>query len=497
MALKVNERSKAVQNMAVEWAMTEPLMGGTAAMRAAKDSLLPKWAKEDDETYDARIKSATLFPAFKRTVGVMAGKPFSKQLTIKDDVPAPIKEILETDVDRHKTNFHSWAADAFNHTLAHGVAGCLIDWPKTVAATPDGAPPKTIAEEKAIGARPYLTFIRHEQVLGWQYKFVDGVSILTQLRILECVEQDDGGGFGTAEIEQVRVIDAPPVKGGNCIWRIYQEKEKPNSKEKSWEVIDNGVLTIDEIPYVAFYGDRESDFMCGRSPLIDLAYLNIKHWQSQSDQDTILHVARVPVLVIIGAEEDATKPITIGSSRVTYVPPECDMKYVEHTGQAISAGEASLTALQEQMIETGAELLVKQPGKRTATESANDAEGNKSELQMIVERFEDSLDQVLYFMAKWMKQSVPGHVEVFKDFASWSLTDASTALITSWQQSGLITKRTAILELQRRGQLSADIDPDMELDAVDEEGPPLATPVDPNQPPDPKGGGTGGGTADV
>jgi hypothetical protein len=38
--------------------------------------------------------------------------------------------------------------------------------------------------------------------------------------------------------------------------------------------------------------------MMGISPLRDLAYLNVKHWQSQSDQDTILHVARVPILAI-------------------------------------------------------------------------------------------------------------------------------------------------------------------------------------------------------
>lgn len=496
MALKVNEQSAAVRGMAGEWAMTEALMGGTAVMRAAAENFLPKWSKEEADTYDARLKSATLFPAFKRTVGVMAGKPFSKQLTIKDDVPAPIKEILENDVDRHKTNFHSWAADAFNHTLAHGIAGCLVDFPVTNGAL------RTVADERAAGAKPYLTFIKHNQVLGWKYQLVNGVNILTQIRIMECVEEDEGE-FGTVETPQVRVINSPPVgengvKGPNCTWQLWRERIKANSTEKEWYTYQEGVLTIDEIPYVPFYGDRESEFMCGRSPLIDLAYLNVKHWQSQSDQDTILHVARVPLLVITGADENSS--VTIGASTASKLPAEGDMKYVEHTGKAIDSGQKSLDALQEQMIETGAELLVKQPGKRTATESANDAEGNKSELQMIAERFEDSLDQVVYFIGKWMKLDAPGHVELFKDFASWSLTDASTALITSWQQAGLITKKTAIQELQRRGQLSADIDPEEELDAVEEEGPPLGTitEVDPvtGLPKVPAQGG-GGGAADA
>lgn len=40
----------------------------------------------------------------------------------------------------------------------------------------------------------------------------------------------------------------------------------------------------------------------GKPPLIELAHLNVKHWQSQSDQDNILHVIRVPILVRIGIQ---------------------------------------------------------------------------------------------------------------------------------------------------------------------------------------------------
>jgi hypothetical protein len=115
-------------------------------------------------------------------------------------------------------------------------------------------------------------------------------------------------------------------------------------------------------------------------PLLDLAFLNVKHWQSQSDQDNILHVARVPILAIIGADED--DQIKIGQQAVK-VPLNGDIKFVEHTGKAIEAGHDSLEKLELQMIQTGAELLVMKPGQRTATESNNEAEGNKSDLQRI------------------------------------------------------------------------------------------------------------------
>jgi hypothetical protein len=45
----------------------------------------------------------------------------------------------------------------------------------------------------------------------------------------------------------------------------------------------------------------------GEPPLLDLAYLNVKHWQSQSDQDNILHIARVPILALIGVRTTAAR----------------------------------------------------------------------------------------------------------------------------------------------------------------------------------------------
>src|SRR5690606_25325993 len=186
------------------------------------------------------------------------------------------------------------------------------------------------------------------------------------------------------------------------------------------------------------------------------------------DQDTILHVARVPILAMIGAASDSK--LTVGASAAVRLPENADLKFVEHSGAAIAAGETSLEKLQDQMIQTGAELLMPKPGQRSATEANNDAEANKSELQRIVEAFEDSLDQALWFMAQWAKLPDSGHVSVFKDFSAGSLSDAAGQLILAFQQGGLISKRTAIIQAQRIGIIAPDVDPDEEIEAVDAEG---------------------------
>ncbi len=64
---------------------------------------------------------------------------------------------------------------------------------------------KTKAEEKATGARPYVTMLNPRQVIGWKSKMVDGKVVLTELRIKEVVIED-GDDFGQTKVEQIRYL---------------------------------------------------------------------------------------------------------------------------------------------------------------------------------------------------------------------------------------------------------------------------------------------------
>lgn len=454
MTLKVQDRSPEVEEMARDWAVCEALMGGTAGMRAAGEEFLPRWPGEDVRAHETRLKTATLFPAYRRTVAVMAGKPFAKALTYGDDVPPRIRELCEN-VDLQGRNLHAFAADAFVRAIGYGIGGILVDYPKVTGV-------QTLADERQAGARPYMTLVEHDAILGWRAALVGGMWQLTQIRLAEEAEVPDGR-FGVKCVKRVRVLEP----GRYELWQEPEDKTKGDD----YVLVEEGVTTLNVVPFVPFYGSRE-EFMEGAPPLIDLAWLNVKHWQSQSDQDNITHVARVPILAATGIDDDKWS-LVVGSGTAVKLPTGSTLTYVEHTGAAISAGRDSLKDLEAQMIQTGAELLVKQPGDRSATEAANDADGNKSHLQRIAEQFEDALDAALQLMAQWLKLPEGGHVTLFKDFGAASLGQASGQLVLAMQQGGLISKPTAIREMQRRGELDAGIEPDEELAMVDTEGPAL------------------------
>jgi hypothetical protein len=466
-----------MEALACEWPLLEALMGGTPAMRAAKEKFLPKFPNEDLDAYKARLETATLFPAYRRTVAVMAGKPFAKPLTFSAETPVEIrgeaadekvpgsKDVAgwADDIDREGVNLHTFASEMMVEALAFGLGGILVEAPKPIQGA---ALTVTRAEQAAAGVRPYFVRVRHNQILGARLDRIAGKAVLTQLRLLEHVTEADGE-WGEKTVERVRVLE----RGS---WRLFEKKAATKGEE--WISVEEGRSGLAEIPFVPLYGSRLA-YMMGASPLLDLAYLNAKHWQSQSDQDTILHVARVPILFGRGFQEDDT--IVVGAATAIKVSStEADLKFVEHTGAAIDAGKASLDSLEDQMIQAGAELLVKKPGARSATESANDAEANKSDLQRITEGFEDSLDQALQFMADYAKLGSGGNVTLYKDFGAALLSEASGQLIVSMWQAGMISKQTAIEELKRRGELSPEVNAQLEAELIDEEGPALGAITD-------------------
>lgn len=438
--------------MCEETSMVRALMGGTTAMRAAGETLMPKWPNEEPDTHKARLKCATLFPAYSRTVTTLAAKPFSKPIAYGENVPARLRKWMEEDCDLQGRNLDTFAASVLETALAYGMTGLLVDYP-----TVDPQAVRTVAQEQAAGVRPYLVHVMPWNILGWRSEQVGGSTVLTMLRLMERLTVPDGE-WGEKEIEQVRVL----TPGA---WATYRKSENGE-----WGPYASGLTTIQKITFVPVYGQR-TDFMQAKPPMLEMAHLNVKHWQSQSDQDNILHVARVPLLVTSGVDEGT--PMTVGASHAVSLPIGASAAYVEHTGAAIGAGRTSLEDLKEEMRQAGAELLVIQQAAITATQVGTENAVGMCVLQRIASGTEDALDMALQYMAEWVGEKSGGNVTLFKDFAASTLAEASAALLLQFQQAGIITKRTLLAEAQRRGILSGDVDPDDELEAVEEEGPPL------------------------
>lgn len=452
----VRTTSAAVDLMAADWPLIAALLGGSAAMRRMGKTYLPQQPREDDEDWQYRLETATLYPAFERTVDILSGKPFSKQLAIGDNVPARIRQWLPL-VDQ-KRDLHVFSAAVMEEAIAYGLSGILVDYPVASGV-------RTVADENAAGVRPYFVHIHCRDILGWRSQVINGKEELTQLRLLEKVEEEEGD-FGSYVVEQVRVL----YPGRWEIWRPV------NDRRRKWVIYDQGTTTLSKIPFVPVYGKYVS-FMIGKPPLLSLAEMNRDHWRESSDQRDSVRFARKRLLVLTGVTEG--EEIAIGSNYAIKLPQGADAKVVQGSAESVSIGRDEINTIEEQMRQAGAEMLVIRPGKITATQTHSEDQGNLCALQRIALDLEDSLDTALQFMADFVKEPTGGNVTVYKEFGQTSMDAAAAELLLKTNQAGKLSDELLFAEYQRRGIVSPDVVYADEKGRIDAQGPAPGTMTDP------------------
>jgi len=452
---------KAQTAMVSTAAPVRTLVGGTDAMRDAGETYLPKNEAESVLSYKARLKRSVLFNATGKTVADMTGKVFTKDVVIEGDMPATLKGFAEN-IDNAGRHLNVFARDVFYDSMQPGIGFIYVDMPPKLVK-PDGQP-VTQADEQKAGVRPYMTFVPLERLIGWKSEKVNGAERLTQIRIMECVTEDDGE-WGEREIQQIRVVD----RGS---WRTYRRSQ---TDQNEWVEHDKGTIYFgstpaDEIALVPVYINR-TGFMAGAPPLAKLAELNIAHWQSDSDQRNILHVARVPILFWSGKEE--ADKLEIGAGSAVYSSnPASKLGYVEHTGSAINAGRDDLKDLEFRMQTMGLQLLVPQPGGKTATGEVHDEQEN-SPLAMMATALQDAIEGAFGYMAKFIGEThKAGSVKVNKDFGI-QLGAATLQDLLSMANGGKLSNETFWAECQRRGVLDDSFDPEVEKERLAAEAPEL------------------------
>jgi hypothetical protein len=433
------------------------LMGGTEAMRKAGKVYLPQFAAESEDAYQARLAASWLFNGLRKTVRDMTGRVFAKSVEVTD-APDQIEGWTEN-VDMQGQDLSMFANRVFADALSGpGIAWIMVDAPQRDATV-------TVAQAQAQNLRPYMVHLSIEEVLGWKAQTVNNVMTVTQVRLHETVsEQDPEDPFATAPVEQIRVLTLTDVGVETTIYRKV-------GKTDEWALYAEPTYSaMTEITIAPVYLNR-AGFWEAMPPLEDLADVNIAHWQSQSDQRNILHVARVPILHAAGRmSEDG--PITIGASHaVASADPAAKLEWVEHSGAAIGAGRQDLKDLEYQMEALGLQLLAPK-AQQSATGEAIDNAKETSQLAMMADALQDALEQAVRWMGAYSGlDATEARVVVNKEFGVTMMTAQEVTALHTAVTAGNLSRQTFIGELARRGVIAPDIDPEDETERIDSEGP--------------------------
>jgi hypothetical protein len=458
--------TKAYNLMAPLWRLMDTLLAGTDALRAAGQDYLPKHENESTDNYDNRLARAVLFNMTEQTLNSVAGKPFREELVFSEDTPPTILDLAE-DIDMLGHDLQSFARSWFKDAWAKGLSHVLVEFPTAeplvdekgnplVDANGDPVKP-TLADDRAQGLRPFWIAIPPENIIAIYSEVRNGKEYYTHVRIVEkAIERD---GWGERETIKVRVLEPG-------LWWLYVP---PTKKDDPWVLEASGVSDFDEIPLVTFYASkREAPGVC-KPPLLDLAHLNIAHWQSSSDQRNVLTVSRFPILAASGVAAD--QKVTIGPNNfLTTEDVQGKWYYVEHTGAAISAGAVDLASLEQQMAAYGAEFVKARPGNETATGRALDSAEATSYLGATVLSFKDSLEQALKYTAMGLKLPEAGSVSMDTDFdLDEGVQGPELDALAKARATRDISRVAYVTQLIERGVLPEDFDIEEDAALLEEE----------------------------
>ena len=468
---KVDALSIDYERMAEKWELLHALLGGTDAMRAGKEQWLVREPRESPESYRNRLSRSFLYNAYRDTVEKLVSKPFSRPVTVQGFLPERL-EAMVSDMDLNGRDLTQFARDVFTSGVTYGCSHILVDFPQF-------SPTATLADERASGVQPVFVHIKPTQVIGWRSETAEnGKQVLTQVRIHE-VKVEGNGQYSDKEVDYIRVYTPQDWQ----LWRRDSEND-----EDEYTLVDEGVHSFGEIPMASYYISR-SGVLTANPPLEDLAFMNLAHWQSMSDQRNILRFARVGLLFAAGfSEEEMEEGLTIGPNQlIRSTNADAKVSYVEHNGHAIQSGQEDLDKLEDRMKVLGLQPLMQRSGNQTATGRALDESRTHTAIQAWIRALENTLRQAFEIAAKWVKLELPEDfaLDINNDFGlSERATDDIKSLI-EMRNTSQISGETFLREVKRRGLLSENVDIESELEAVESEGPPLASLSFSSKEPDP------------
>ena len=429
----VESPNTAYVNQEPHWLLIEALLQGTYGIRKGHRKYLPQEPRELDEAYDNRLMRSTLAPYYVRLERMLAGMLTRKPVRLEDVSDVVTEQLF--DVDLQGNDLNVWTYETARRCIRYGHVGVLVDAPKSGES-----------------GRPYWVTVTPRDILGWRSEVKDGKQQLTQLRLMETITVPDGL-YGEKQVQQVRVLTPGAFE-------IHQKNKKGD-----FVLIDEGTTSLSEIPFAVAYSNRVG-VLESRPPLADIAELNLKAYQVQSDLDNQLHISAVPMLAIYGFPQSAEE-ISAGPGEALALPESASAAYIEPSGNSYNAQFQRLDQIASQINELGlAAVLGQKLSAETAEAKRIDRSQGDSTMMVIAQQMQDLIDNCLSFHAQYMQQAQAGSSFINRDFLATRLEPQEIQSLLQLYTAGTITQETLLNQLSAGEVLGDEFDVEEEIEAT-------------------------------
>lgn len=468
------------------WQLVKRCVKGPREVRKYDEYLpMPDPLNLSDENrarYEQLKKRAMFLNVVDRTRKGLLGAVFRK--TAEISLPTAI-EYLKENASGNGASLEQVSKESTGECLDTGRGGFLADFPKV--DLPEGQTALTVAQ--AANARAYIHLYCAESIINWREDVIDNVSRLALVVLHEKVNVLSADGFEFTAKDQYRAL---VLRGGKYVQSVHSADD-PEGKES--EPRDKSGKPFDHIPF-HFFGSENNNASIDKSPLEDLAEVNILHYGNSATVEESGFISSQPTLFLTSSMDPDTfvmhnpNGVQIGSRRG-------HMLGAQGSATMLQANETQLARelmkdKEQQMLMIGARIVQQGSGAETAEAVRIRYSSDNSVLGTIAGNVSEAMRNALFDAQRFMAGEVDEEGTVFwlnqEFFDEVMDAQAILAQVQLWQQ-GIIAKKDLRTNLRQAGVLESDrTDEDIDADREDEApvvgSEPVTGEPPPNQPPE-------------
>lgn len=462
-------RTADISSMVPYWDKVTDIIEGLNAIKAGEDIYLPKFPGETKSEYDFRVSLGKFTNIYRDVAEGLATKPFEEEVTLigsAENIPAQIAEFVEN-VDGDGNNISTFASQTFFNGIVYAIDWIFIDYPSV-----NNGRPITRAEARQMNLKPFWTHILAKNVLEIRTVKVGSDKVISYIRLFEPHVDN--------EADHVRIFERDPLTG-LVTWQLLQDTGDLE-EAKRFVIVDEGVLSIDVIPFVPFItGRRDGKSFKFFPALKDAADLQITLYQNESALEYIKTMAGYPMIAANGMSppkgpDGKPEKISIGPACVLYGKPDGnggygEWKFIEPNANSMEFLQKNIEKTKQDLRELGRQPLTALSTQLTTTTTAIAAGKAKSAVTNWALLLKDALENALVITAKWMNVEYDPEVNVYTGFDNVTDDGSDLNALLSMREKGDLSQETLWFEMKRRKVLSPEFNSDDESKKILEEIP--------------------------
>ena len=428
------------------WDMLRDIIQGERRIKERGTDYLPALVSEKAGTsYEDYKGRATFVNMTGRTISGLVGTVFRRPVKV-DNVD---KSWLE-DVTSDGLHFNLFCKKACIEAVAIGRIGILVDMDQA-------------------GERPYLCEYIAENILSWKTKSINGRKVPVYVLLREIVDstpmltdRDSISPDNYSMKLQARYRSLYLDDQGIYRQQIFFEEQIRDEYGHNIQVLvadgepitpTRGGVPFRYIPMVCI-GPSQPTFDVQKSPVLDIAFLNISHYRSSAQLEHGRFFTALPVYYVPVQGSGDQAEYDIGPSVVWEVPEGTKPGILEYFGTGLKNLADSLVEKEEAIASLGGRIMGISPAAAAESETIYKMKqvNEMSILLNITESMSAGMTQVLRWLLDWQRLDADDvSVRFNQDFNALQIQARELRAIAVMYQSGILPIGEVFRVLQDSG----------------------------------------------